>query len=251
MHIRGVLLTMLDVSAELTDEYNRWYDSDHLPEHLSKPDVVTAARYVATKSLRATPGVTTSELTGGHPSYLTLVFLGGAIDIMGEEALAGWRDMDRACVKQGRFWRTGERQFGRRMLLERAVARPSVLVAEPAVPHLPHRGVVVCIGRAPSAERRQEAVDWWEQTHLVDLFGVSGILAALRFELVDEADQDLLIHILYCDAHPEKVMASLQHELRYLEGIGRYPAHGGRYEALAVLPYERIIPFEYGFDVAD
>jgi hypothetical protein len=251
MDIRGVLLTMLDVPAELTPEYNRWYDFDHLPEHLSKPDVVTATRYVAIKALRETPGVQTSELTGGHPPYLTLYLLGGELDFTSEEALAGWRDMDRSNVKQGRHWRTGEGRFTRRMRLERAVARPSILVAEAAVPHLPHRGVVVCVGRAPSAERRQEAVDWWDRTHLVDLFGVPGVLAALRFAPVDEAEQDLVVHVLYCDVRPGTVMASMQDELRYLGGIGRYPAHGGRYEELAVLPFERIVPLEYGFDVSD
>ena len=33
--------------------------------------------------------------------------------------------------------------------------------------------------------------------------------------------------------------------------VGRFPAHGGVYEPLAFLPYDRIVPFEYDLDIGD
>jgi hypothetical protein len=34
MEMQGVLLALLDMPAELTEEYNRWYDLDHMPEQV-------------------------------------------------------------------------------------------------------------------------------------------------------------------------------------------------------------------------
>ena len=61
---------------EETQEYNRWYDLDHVPEHVSKPDVLMNKRYVAPRDLQDLGGGG-SDLTGGHPPYLSMYYLGG------------------------------------------------------------------------------------------------------------------------------------------------------------------------------
>ena len=38
-----------DVSVEHEEEFNRWYDEEHIPERLSIPGVLNAARYVAVR----------------------------------------------------------------------------------------------------------------------------------------------------------------------------------------------------------
>jgi hypothetical protein len=249
MEINGIMVALLDIPAEYTQEYNRWYDLDHLPEHISKGDVVTGKRYVAPHSLQDADGVQASEFTGGYPPYLTLYFFGGPVSFAGEESQTLWREKDRTIVKAGRYWVKGEGRFNRRLRLSHAIARPTSLVASEAIPHLPHRGVIVCLGRAPSASRRQEAIDWWDGTHLVDLFAVPGLLAALRLDPVDPAEGDLVVHLLLCEEPPADVMAGIQSVLRYQGAVGRYPAYGGVYESVAVLPYERIVPFEYDFEI--
>jgi len=45
----GLLVVMTDVPAELEDEFNRWYNEEHLGEILALPGVLNAARYVAVK----------------------------------------------------------------------------------------------------------------------------------------------------------------------------------------------------------
>ena len=87
MEVAGILFALLDIPREETEEYNRWYDLDHMPEHISKADVLTAKRYVAPRDLQALGGGG-SELTGGHPPYLTMYYLGGD-DFAGDEAWAG------------------------------------------------------------------------------------------------------------------------------------------------------------------
>ncbi|MGQ4807500.1 hypothetical protein NKDENANG_00852 [Candidatus Entotheonellaceae bacterium PAL068K] len=43
----GLLMVLSDVAAEHDAEYNRWYNEEHIPERLSIPGVLNAARYKA------------------------------------------------------------------------------------------------------------------------------------------------------------------------------------------------------------
>ena len=251
MKINGISVTLLDNPHEYNEEYNRSYEIDHLAEHVSKGDVVMGRRYVATRQLRAAPGVLRSEFTGGYPPYATIYSFGGPIDFMSEEALALWRDMDRGIVKAGRYWREGRASYGSRWRLAAARPRPSVLVAPEAIPHLAHRGMIVALGRAPSVDRIADSVAWWDNTHLPDLFAVPGLLAAMRFAPVEPSAGDLLLHILLCEDPPADVMAGIDKAMRYQHAVGRYPAHGGAYEPIAFLPYDRIVPLEYDFDISE
>ena len=248
MQVTGILLALLHMPADLGEGYNRWYDLDHMPEHVAKDDVLYGRRYVAGAALRQSPAIMSSPLTRGHPPYATIYSFGGPLDFAGEEAARGWTDLDRQITKAGRYWRQGSVALAGRFRLESARARPSVLVQERAVPHLPHRGIVVVIGRAASAEAHPKAVAWWEETRLVDLFAVPGILAALRFMPVEAGQAGLMLHVLLCDLSPKAVMAGIAAAQPGWQALGRWPAHDGSYEQLALLPYELIVPFEYGFD---
>ena len=44
---RGLLMVYSDVAPEHDAEYNRWYNEEHIPERLSIPGVLSAARYQA------------------------------------------------------------------------------------------------------------------------------------------------------------------------------------------------------------
>ena len=44
---RGLLMVYTDVPADVEEEFNRWYDEEHIPERLAIPGVLSAARYVA------------------------------------------------------------------------------------------------------------------------------------------------------------------------------------------------------------
>jgi hypothetical protein len=46
---RGLLMVYVDVPTEVEDEFNRWYNEEHIPERLSIPGVLNAARYVAVR----------------------------------------------------------------------------------------------------------------------------------------------------------------------------------------------------------
>jgi hypothetical protein len=248
MEINGIQLAFLDIPAEYTQEYNRWYDLDHMPEHVSKADVVMGRRYVATRAVRDLPCAQAAEVFGGYQPYLTIYWFGGPLDMTSDEAREGWRTKDREIVKQGRFWTKGRVNGGGMFRIAAATARPDVHVAEPAIAHLNHRGVIVAYGRAASVERRDDAVAWWRDTHLPDLFAVPGVLAALRGDPVG-SDEDHVLHLILCTDPPAEVMPRIEAALRYQGAQGRWPAYGGVYEPVAFMPYERIVPLEYDFDL--
>lgn len=244
-------LALLDMPAWCTKEYNRWYDLDHLPEHVSKADVLMGRRYVAPRDLLAVPGAVPSEWLGGYPPYLTTYWFGGPLEFTSDEALAGWRTKDRFIVKAGRFWQVGRVPHTSRWRVAETTTRPSVLVDKAAVPYLAHRGVIVAVGRAASPERLPEAVAWWDTVHLVDLFSQAGILAAIRFQPVDISHEGVMLHLLFCEDAPGVVMANIEAAMPYLRALGRFPAHGGVYQPMAFLPYQWIVPLQYDFDIGD
>ena len=53
---KGLLLVLVDVPADKEEEFNRWYNEEHLWERLTIPGFLTGARYVA---------------VSGAPKYLT------------------------------------------------------------------------------------------------------------------------------------------------------------------------------------
>ncbi|OHV42132.1 hypothetical protein BBK14_10915 [Parafrankia soli] len=276
MEIDGMMLALLEIPAECTVEYNRWYDLDHMPEHLAKSDVLLGRRYVAPRDLREAPGVVRSDLLGGYPPYLTTYWFGGPLEMTSEQAREGWLALDRTLLKGGRFWRIGRPRHSSRWRVAAAWSRPGCLVRPVAVPYLAHRGVIVALGRAPSAARLGEAVDWWERVHLPDLAAVPGLLGAVRLKWADEIGggeaggsetsgdeagggeavdaapgSDLVLHMLLCEDPPELVMGRIEEAKRYWRAVGRFPAHRGAYEELAFLPYRLIVPLEYDFDITE
>lgn len=54
---KGFLLVTMQPPPAFEEEFNAWYDSEHLPERLAVPGVETALRFVA---------------TDGHPKYLAM-----------------------------------------------------------------------------------------------------------------------------------------------------------------------------------
>ncbi|MFM9941297.1 MAG: hypothetical protein ACKVP7_17580 [Hyphomicrobiaceae bacterium] len=54
---KGFLLVMMQPPPAFEEEFNAWYDSEHIPERLSVPGFLTGLRYVA---------------VSGHPRYLAM-----------------------------------------------------------------------------------------------------------------------------------------------------------------------------------
>lgn len=78
---KGLLMVYADVPAEVDEEFNRWYNEEHIPERLSIPGVLNAARYEAVK---------------GGPKYLACYEL--------SEAQAHYSDVWQGLLKNPTEW---------------------------------------------------------------------------------------------------------------------------------------------------
>ena len=47
---RGIFMVYVDIDAKDAQEFNEWYNKEHLPELLSVPGILSAARYEAVSS---------------------------------------------------------------------------------------------------------------------------------------------------------------------------------------------------------
>jgi hypothetical protein len=54
MSSRGLLLTMTEPPPHMEEEFNAWYDTEHLPERLSIPGFRSARRWISERTYLAT-----------------------------------------------------------------------------------------------------------------------------------------------------------------------------------------------------
>lgn len=65
----GLLLVMIDVDPDHEDDFNRWYDEEHVPERLACEGFLSARRFVAVE---------------GEPKYLAIYELESPEVLQGE-----------------------------------------------------------------------------------------------------------------------------------------------------------------------
>lgn len=67
---KGLLLVMMEIDPEHEDDFNHWYDTEHVPERLGIPGFVSARRFRAVE---------------GEPKYLALYELESPAVLESEE----------------------------------------------------------------------------------------------------------------------------------------------------------------------
>ena len=51
---RGIFMVYVDIDGQHVQEFNKWYNEEHLPELLSVPGILSAARYEGSRVARST-----------------------------------------------------------------------------------------------------------------------------------------------------------------------------------------------------
>ena len=155
--MKGLLLTMTEPPAAMEEEFNAWYDTEHLPERLSIPGFESARRWI---DPAAAPGsgkyLATYELANlqvlNTPEYLAHV---------GD----GFTPWSRRCLS--------------RCLLFRRWACRQILPGD-AVPDPKAQALFLACGDVP-AEHDTEFNRWYDTEHIPLLKAVPGVLGARRF----------------------------------------------------------------------
>ena len=238
MEIKAVSLGFTDCDPEFIEEFNRWYDFDHVPENIALSAILTARRYVATPELKALRRhVNVPEMADGQGTFLASYW-------------AGTDDMDLISKQMGQLFqdlRPLKRIFKRARIvfsqrfrtLGHSCRKDIPQVASAAIPYLPHKGMMVVISDVPDSSRRAEAESWYD-AHVQEVLEVPGTVAFMRFESVD-IENRLLSLVLFED-DPAEVLTAMNKS----QGE-RKPAPEGLLDRVFTGPYRLITPLQYDF----
>lgn len=155
--MNGLLLTMTEPPPEMEEEFNAWYDTEHMAERLAIPGFLSARRWIAP---RAKPGsgkyLATYELER-QQVLTTAAYLAH----VGEH-----------------FTPWSKRCLAKAVLFRRWAATQTL--PGNAEPVAAAKALMVAMGDTP-AEHEIEFNQWYDEEHLPMLAAVPGVLGARRF----------------------------------------------------------------------
>jgi hypothetical protein len=175
MAAKGLLFASFDFSTAHEDEFNDWYDLEHIPERMRVPGFINAERWIAVDNPKIAVATYDLEAFGvlQSPAYLAIGGANGSI----------WTK---------RVTATAERLL--RFVGSQIV--PGDVVAPSGAGGL----LVASMNVDPAAEA--EFTDWYNTEHLPRLAAVPGVLSARRFQ-AGEAEVERKYLALYHLASPD------------------------------------------------
>lgn len=155
--MKGLLLTMTEPPREMEEEFNAWYDSEHLPERLAIPGFSSARRWVD------------PQAAAGTGKYLATYELDRPQVLQTPEYLAHVGD---------NFTPWSKRCLSRCVLFRRWAC--TQILPGDAPPDPAARALFFACGDVP-AEHEAEFNKWYDTEHIPLLAAVPGVLCARRF----------------------------------------------------------------------
>jgi hypothetical protein len=186
MSMRGLLLTMTEPAPEHEEEFNAWYDTEHMAERLSIPGFVSAQRWVAEG--RCDRGVAPERRIG---RYLATYELERPEVLDAPEYLGH--------VGDG-FTPWSKRCLGRAVVFRRWACEQ--INPGGALPPAGARAIFLACGDVPAAHEA-EFNRWYDEEHVPLLRRVEGVLAARRFRARSGTPRYIALYDLADERAPE------------------------------------------------
>jgi hypothetical protein len=227
MDVSGIIFASVDCDADAIEDWNRWYDLEHLPPNIALPGIMSGRRYVAPPALHDArePADRLEGFAGGRGVHVTVYTLNGdPAQVLAD--MTTYRDKledaDRMFAPEKKVVRAGDA-----MTLSWGVADP-VLKADPIdVPHVQHTAVRAVMRRGGDDAARDVVA--------AAAVGVDGVHAVLGHRSITDASLDLDLYLLEGD--PVAVTQAARAAAPYGEGT----------EVLLDAPFQVIVPFDYRF----
>jgi hypothetical protein len=173
---KGVLIAALDFSNVAEDEFNDWYDSEHLPERQRVPGFLVCQRWIGAENAKhsvATYGLESLAVLKSPP-----------YQAIGGKNLSPWsKRVTAKCQRLLRF--EGDQ----------------ILPGDKAVPD--NAGGLLLVGMTPATAVETEFNAWYDTEHVPALGRVPGVLGACRFRAGNTSGPKYLA--LYHLASPEVI----------------------------------------------
>jgi len=246
MELKGISIGFTDCDEEVARDFNRWYDTDHVPENIALPEIVTARRYVQTPDLVATRGAQAlPEFQDGVGRYIATYLLGVDDFDTVERKMKGLFD---DLLKVRRIFRRARVTYSDKFRLIKAYPGESVPVGPEAVPYLGHDAIMVALTDVPDHSRRAEVEQWWDEVHIPDMVAVPGMLGAMRLEsVVPDRDRRVMFMFLVEGEPADLAPRMREHSQRWAEQGRVYKQDERPHRSLYNGYYRLITPFKYDF----
>jgi hypothetical protein len=151
---KGVLIAAMDFSNVAEDEFNDWYDTEHIPERQRVPGFLTCRRWIGAENPKQS--VATYDLEN------VSVLQGPGYRAIGGENLSPWSKRVTARVQ-------------RLVRFEGDQILPGDQIAPDNV------GGLLLVGMTPAPDAETEFNAWYDTEHVPALARVPGVLGARRF----------------------------------------------------------------------
>ena len=151
---KGVLIAAMDFSNVAEDEFNDWYDTEHIPERQRVPGFLTCQRWIGTENPKQS--VATCDLENAS------VLQGPGYRAIGGENLSPWSK--RVTTRVQRLVRFEGDQ---------------ILPGDKAAPD--NAGGLLLVGMTPALGVETAFNAWYDTEHVPALARVPGVLSARRF----------------------------------------------------------------------
>jgi hypothetical protein len=165
---KGQLIAAFDFSNVAEDEFNDWYDLEHIPERQRVPGFLTLQRWIGADNARQS--VATYDLDS------LAVLQSPAYRAIGGENLSIWsKRITAKCQRLLRF-------EGEQILPGDAVAPQGA-------------GGLLLVGMTPAPQYETEFNAWYDTEHVPALARVPGVLSARRFRAAGSPKYVALYHL--------------------------------------------------------
>jgi hypothetical protein len=224
--VSGIIFASVDCDADAVEDWNRWYDLEHLPPNIALPGIMSGKRYVAPPALHEVrePADRLDGFADGRGVHVTVYTLHGDPT----QVLADMTSTRDVLEDAGRMFAPEKKivRAGDAMTLSWGVADPALQADPRDVPHVQHTSIRVVMRRGGDDAARDVAAR---------AVAVDGVHAVLAHRSINDATLDLDLYLLEGD--PAAVTRAARAAAPY----------GPDTDVVLDAPFQVIVPFEYGF----
>lgn len=199
-HPEAIRLTLTSCDQAHEAEFNRWYDTIHLPDILGSRIATHGTRFAD------------SDRESGNPAYLALYELPGT-DL--ERINQAFADQVRRLHERGRMFphlQIGRRSMWRRISGHQGSGQVRARTA----------GLFIIESNCTSSEREREFNEWYDRIHIPDLLGTKLFHTAHRFRSLAGQEGGTYLAIYETSGNPlEAVEGFARNHRPKLKAAGR------------------------------
>jgi hypothetical protein len=228
----GIIFASVDCDADAIEDWNRWYDLEHLPPNIAIDGIMTGRRYYAGPAQHAArlptnpmPGFADGQ--GVHVTIYTLCADPSSVIAEMTSERDNLEEAGRMFAPEKKVVRAGDA-----MHLAWSAASPELKADAADIPHIGHTAIRVVIRNRSDDPKVEQTL---AESVVASAVTTEGVHAVMSHDAVFQQGTACDIYLLEGDA--AEVTQRCRVSAPYPDGA----------EVLLDAPFELIVPFDYSF----